>query len=265
MLLEYLQDYTDRVKPLLDQNDLYGKVLSEFEKKWENGTFPGWPVSPSAGTSERWWLGLGNFWLLCLFVERDEQRFDTCRCSSGPLCFLLLGGKIDPRWHVTEIKVFYINNVSIFVLFPRCCRSWPLWVWTGWSQHSWLWDWNVEGKLLETWQEQLTDVLSFYSIRGSLFSYSKQNITGKPALWGQGTIWTTDNLTPCVLSIVRAVFETTKSVKWNMQIDVVTSVDEAADDRELLTPPVGQSDVLPAVQLTKTVFSVCQVCLFRHV
>lgn len=44
MLLEYLQDYTDRVKPLLDQNDLYGKVLSDFEKKWENGTFPGWPV-----------------------------------------------------------------------------------------------------------------------------------------------------------------------------------------------------------------------------
>lgn len=45
MLLEYLQDYTDRVKPLLDQNELYGKVLSDFEKKWENGTFPGWPVS----------------------------------------------------------------------------------------------------------------------------------------------------------------------------------------------------------------------------
>lgn len=45
MLLEYLQDYTDRVKPLLDQNELYGKVLADFEKKWENGTFPGWPVS----------------------------------------------------------------------------------------------------------------------------------------------------------------------------------------------------------------------------
>lgn len=44
MLLEYLQDYTDRVKPLLDQNDLYGKVLTEFEKKWDSGTFPGWPV-----------------------------------------------------------------------------------------------------------------------------------------------------------------------------------------------------------------------------
>lgn len=45
MLLEYLQDYTDRVKPLLDQNDLYDKVLLDFEKKWDSGTFPGWPVS----------------------------------------------------------------------------------------------------------------------------------------------------------------------------------------------------------------------------
>lgn len=44
MLLEYLQDYTDRVKPLLDQNELYNKVLTDFEKKWDSGTFPGWPV-----------------------------------------------------------------------------------------------------------------------------------------------------------------------------------------------------------------------------
>lgn len=50
MLLDYLQDYTDRVKPLLDQNELYGKVLSDFEKKWEVGTFPGWPVSPGGGS-----------------------------------------------------------------------------------------------------------------------------------------------------------------------------------------------------------------------
>ncbi|KAG9331298.1 hypothetical protein JZ751_019530 [Albula glossodonta] len=48
MLLEYLQDYTDRVKPLLDQNELYGKILGEFEKKWENGTFPGWPKETSS-------------------------------------------------------------------------------------------------------------------------------------------------------------------------------------------------------------------------
>ncbi|XP_016119256.1 splicing factor 3A subunit 3-like [Sinocyclocheilus grahami] len=48
MLLEYLQEYTDRVKPLLDQNELYGKILAEFEKKWESGMFPGWPKETSS-------------------------------------------------------------------------------------------------------------------------------------------------------------------------------------------------------------------------
>ncbi|XP_028317381.1 splicing factor 3A subunit 3 isoform X2 [Gouania willdenowi] len=48
MLLEYLQEYTDRVKPLLDQNELYDKVLIDFEKKWDNGTFPGWPKETSS-------------------------------------------------------------------------------------------------------------------------------------------------------------------------------------------------------------------------
>lgn len=58
MLLEYLQDYTDRVKPLQDQNELFGKIQNEFEKKWENGTFPGWPVS-SSGIGERTCRSLG--------------------------------------------------------------------------------------------------------------------------------------------------------------------------------------------------------------
>jgi splicing factor 3A subunit 3 len=57
MLLEYLQDYTDRVKPLQDQNELFGKIQNEFEKKWENGTFPGWPVSSSRVQVE---VTLGN-------------------------------------------------------------------------------------------------------------------------------------------------------------------------------------------------------------
>ena len=47
MLLEHLQDHTDRVKPLQDQNELFGKIQTDFEKKWDNGTFPGWPVSSS--------------------------------------------------------------------------------------------------------------------------------------------------------------------------------------------------------------------------
>ncbi|KAM3670200.1 LOW QUALITY PROTEIN: splicing factor 3A subunit 3-like [Ammospiza maritima maritima] len=48
VLLENLQGYTDRVKPLLDQNELFGKIQTEFEKKWEHGTFPGWPEETSS-------------------------------------------------------------------------------------------------------------------------------------------------------------------------------------------------------------------------
>ncbi|RXN12264.1 splicing factor 3A subunit 3 [Labeo rohita] len=62
MLLEYLQEYTDRVKPLLDQNELYGKIWAEFEKKWETGPFPGWPkVMSSARTHAGAHLNLSAF------------------------------------------------------------------------------------------------------------------------------------------------------------------------------------------------------------
>uniref|UniRef100_G3RWU8 Splicing factor 3a subunit 3 n=1 Tax=Gorilla gorilla gorilla TaxID=9595 RepID=G3RWU8_GORGO len=52
MLLEYLQDYTDRVKPLQDQNELSGKIQAEFEKKWENGIFPGWPKETTSALTQ---------------------------------------------------------------------------------------------------------------------------------------------------------------------------------------------------------------------
>lgn len=101
MLLEYLQDYTDRVKPLLDQNELYGKVLGEFDNKWENGTFPGWPVRIWFSSSrELAHCTGGNIVLIRFYVmffpwtiERDEQCFDACWRSFGPLCLLLLGGE----------------------------------------------------------------------------------------------------------------------------------------------------------------------------
>ncbi|XP_032828775.1 splicing factor 3A subunit 3 [Petromyzon marinus] len=48
MVLEYLQDYTDRVKPLLDQNELFGKIQTDLERKWDIGAFPGWPKETSS-------------------------------------------------------------------------------------------------------------------------------------------------------------------------------------------------------------------------
>lgn len=45
ILLDYLHVYLQRVKPILDLNTEVDSVLKEFQIQWENGTFPGWPVS----------------------------------------------------------------------------------------------------------------------------------------------------------------------------------------------------------------------------
>ena len=39
-----MYDYLSRVKPLLDINNEIEVALKDFEKKWTDGTFPGWPV-----------------------------------------------------------------------------------------------------------------------------------------------------------------------------------------------------------------------------
>ena len=43
MLLEYLFDFTKRVKPLLDINAEMQDVKEEFDGKFKDGDFPGWP------------------------------------------------------------------------------------------------------------------------------------------------------------------------------------------------------------------------------
>lgn len=45
MLLDYLEGYIRRIKPLLDINLEMENVSKEFYSQWEAGTFPGWPVS----------------------------------------------------------------------------------------------------------------------------------------------------------------------------------------------------------------------------
>lgn len=42
---DYLYNYTTRVKPLFDIDAELENVNADFEKKWSEGTFPGWPVS----------------------------------------------------------------------------------------------------------------------------------------------------------------------------------------------------------------------------
>ena len=97
MLLEYLQDYTDRVKPLQDQNELLGKIQNEFEK-WKNDTFPGWPKETSSAlTHAGAHLDLSAFFLggaglpgsgqieICTLSSRLEVWWDPRRASPEAL------------------------------------------------------------------------------------------------------------------------------------------------------------------------------------
>lgn len=42
-LIEYLENYQLRVKPLWDAAEEWQKVQDEFDKGWSDGSFPGWP------------------------------------------------------------------------------------------------------------------------------------------------------------------------------------------------------------------------------
>ncbi len=44
-LHNYLYNYVERVKPLLDITQELDLAHRDFEKKWSEGTFPGWPVN----------------------------------------------------------------------------------------------------------------------------------------------------------------------------------------------------------------------------
>ncbi|RZF41487.1 hypothetical protein LSTR_LSTR000201 [Laodelphax striatellus] len=43
MLLEYLESYVHRIKPLLDINQEMESIQKVFQEQWDAGTFPGWP------------------------------------------------------------------------------------------------------------------------------------------------------------------------------------------------------------------------------
>uniref|UniRef100_A0A2K5NKR3 Matrin-type domain-containing protein n=1 Tax=Cercocebus atys TaxID=9531 RepID=A0A2K5NKR3_CERAT len=94
MLLEYLQDYIDRVKPLQDQNELFGKIQAESEKKWENGTFPGWQKETSGALTHA-----GAHLDLSAFSSREElaslglDRLKSALLALGLKC----GGTLEQR------------------------------------------------------------------------------------------------------------------------------------------------------------------------
>ncbi|KAG7261132.1 hypothetical protein CRUP_002422 [Coryphaenoides rupestris] len=119
MLLEYLQDYTDRVKPLLDQNELYGKVLGEFDKKWENGTFPGWPKETSSAlTHAGAHLDLSAFSSWEELALLGSGQIEVCPHALGLKC----GGTLEERAQrlfSTKGKSLESLDPSLFAKNPK--------------------------------------------------------------------------------------------------------------------------------------------------
>uniref|UniRef100_A0A8C1UTP1 Splicing factor 3a, subunit 3 n=1 Tax=Cyprinus carpio TaxID=7962 RepID=A0A8C1UTP1_CYPCA len=111
MLLEYLQEYTERVKPLLDQNELYGKILAEFEKKWESGMFPGWPKETSSAlTHAGAHLDLSAFSSWEELASLGLDRLKSALMALGLKC----GGTLEERAQ----RLFSTKGKSLEALDP---------------------------------------------------------------------------------------------------------------------------------------------------
>ncbi|ERE85636.1 type II inositol-1,4,5-trisphosphate 5-phosphatase-like protein [Cricetulus griseus] len=119
MLLEYLQDYTDRVKPLQDQNELFGKIQTDFEKKWDNGTFPGWPKETSSAlTHAGAHLDLSAFSSWEELASLGLDRLKSALLALGLKC----GGTLEERAQrlfSTKGKSLESLDTSLFAKNPK--------------------------------------------------------------------------------------------------------------------------------------------------
>ncbi|XP_035223420.1 splicing factor 3A subunit 3-like, partial [Stegodyphus dumicola] len=93
-VLEYLEDYCSRVKPLLDLNEEMETVLVEFEKLWEQGMFPGWhKETESALTHAGAHLDLSAFSSWEELASLGLDRLKSALMALGLKC----GGTLEER------------------------------------------------------------------------------------------------------------------------------------------------------------------------
>jgi len=94
MLLEYLFDFTKRVKPLLDINTEMQEVNVEFEAKFKDGEFPGWPKETGGALTHT-----GAHLDLSAFMSPEElanlglDRLKSALMALGLKC----GGTLEER------------------------------------------------------------------------------------------------------------------------------------------------------------------------
>ncbi|XP_002731266.1 splicing factor 3A subunit 3 [Saccoglossus kowalevskii] len=93
-LLEYLQDYTNRVKPLLDLSEEVETLEQEFIKQWDAGIFPGWPKeTTSALTHAGAHLDLSAFSSPEELASLGLDRLKSALMALGLKC----GGTLEER------------------------------------------------------------------------------------------------------------------------------------------------------------------------
>jgi hypothetical protein len=84
-LYEYLFDYIQRVKPLFDLDAEIQSGDVDFEKRWNDGSFPGWPVCKTLTTS------FDLLFNLVLFQERSKWGVDQVWSLSRLVCLFIVG------------------------------------------------------------------------------------------------------------------------------------------------------------------------------
>lgn len=93
-LLEYLEGYIVRVKPLMPLNDIITKLKDDFEQMWETGKVPGWPKETTGALSNT-----GAALDLSAFSSREElaslglDRLKSALVALGLKC----GGSLEER------------------------------------------------------------------------------------------------------------------------------------------------------------------------
>uniref|UniRef100_A0A1L8DH11 Putative splicing factor 3a subunit 3 n=1 Tax=Nyssomyia neivai TaxID=330878 RepID=A0A1L8DH11_9DIPT len=94
MLLEYLNGYVTRVKPLLDLEGELEDTVKTFQRDWDNGLFPGWPKeTESALTSVGAHLDLSAFSSWEELASLGLDRLKSALMALGLKC----GGTLEER------------------------------------------------------------------------------------------------------------------------------------------------------------------------
>ncbi|CAL4091072.1 unnamed protein product [Meganyctiphanes norvegica] len=111
VILDYLYNYVERVKPLLDLNEELDIVQKEFSKEFEEGRFPGWPKETGGALA-----AMGAHLDLSAFSSPEElMSLGLDRLKSALLALSLkCGGTLEER----SARLFSTKGKSIEDLDP---------------------------------------------------------------------------------------------------------------------------------------------------